>query len=185
MKPATVEEAKPPLPLSSVAAGVNAAVVLDPKTEAALVKQAAAQALKAAKAKAAEQKKAESAAARVVATDAKKAQAALAKEASARKASCSKAIKAVSAFAIRFEQVMAAPLFKSLPLHIVEDAKQTGQGLTKIKQVAEANLDGRVQDSTASVVLATEHVEVFTKNAPKVLKSIDEFMAAMSKYAPK
>ena len=185
VKPATVEEAKPPLPLSSVAAGVNAAVVLDPKTEAALVKQAAAQALKAAKAKAAEQKKAESAAARVVATDAKKAQAALAKEASARKASCSKAIKAVSAFATRFEQVMVDPLFKSLPQHIVDDAKTTGQGLTKIKQVAEANLDGRVHDYTASAVLASDHVEVFTKNAPKVLKSIDEFMAAMHKYAPK
>jgi len=190
VKPATevkpVEEVKPPLPLTTgVAADVNAAGVLDPKTQAALVKVAAAQALKVAKVKAAEQKKAESVAARVVAAEAKKAQTALAKEASARKASCSKAIKAVSAFATRFEQVIAEPLFKSLPQHIVDDAKQTNQGLAKIKQVAEANLDGRVQDTTSSVVLAADHIDVFTKNAPKVLKSIDEFFAAMSKYAPK
>ena len=177
---------KPPEPAVAtavaVAAAVAAAATADPKKQAAAVKAAAAEALKAAKARAAEQKKAESAAARAMAAEAKKAQTALAKETSARKAACSKAIKSVSAFACRFEQVMAEPLFKTLPTHIVEDAKTTGQTLVKIKQVAEANLDGRVPDASSSVMLSTDHIEVFTKNAPKVLKSIDEFMAAMAKY---
>ena len=183
---AKVEEVKPPEPAVAtavaVAAAVAAAANADPKKQAAAVKAAAAEALKAAKARAAEQKKAESAAARAMAAEAKKAQTALAKETSARKAACSKAIKSVSAFACRFEQVMAEPLFKTLPTHIVEDAKTTGQTLVKIKQVAEANLDGRVPSAESSVLLSTDHIEVFTKNAPKVLKSIDEFMAAMAKY---